>query len=270
MIFKASNSWCQLKGKQLQLLYASSAENSTIINNGNLLPKNFSGTYTYLGKKYGFQYNKSLNIQFVDLPFSDIIPSYGIGRQQIYDQDLLVVANNKLLHYEFVENDHRGFELVFSDSFSYPTIIFDAIITQQGRALVQTQNGIYFEQYQKYPFEQMLNRPSDFGLVDPISCRGMKEDSQGNIYIFTYSGFFVLPRGSREFIALNLKTPSDFDFDNSGIYSIEMLDDNTLIAYGGKNYFYSIDLKQKTLERKKRNIQKPSNGSIFYGRKKDQ
>ena len=96
----------------------------------------------------------------------------------------------------------------------------------------------------------MLNRPSDFGSVDPISCRGMKEDSQGNIYIFTYSGFFVLPRGSREFIALNLKTPSDFDLDNSGIYSIEMLDDNTLIAYGAKNYFYSIDLKQKILERK--------------------
>ena len=88
LIFKAFNSWYQLKGKQLQLLYASNAENSTIINNGNLLPKNFSGTYTYLGKKYGFQYNKSLNVQFVDLPFSDIIPSYGIGRQQIYHQDL--------------------------------------------------------------------------------------------------------------------------------------------------------------------------------------
>ena len=52
-----------------------------------------------------------------------------------------------MLHYEFVENDIGGFELVFSDSFSYPTTIFDAIVTQEGRALVQTQNGIYFEQY---------------------------------------------------------------------------------------------------------------------------
>lgn len=249
LVFKASGTWYLLKGQELNKLFEPKDANSIISRNGNFFPHSTSGYYVYDGKNYQYVYDKELDVQFVSLPFEEIISSYGRGHQQMYEQDILVKENKELLKFAFVETEIGSYDMVLEEVKTYSNKILDAIIYSKGRALVLTQNGIYFNQYAKRPFETFLDKPWEHGLDSAINCRGLTEDSKGNIYIFTYSGFFVLPKGAHKFRPMDLSVPSDFDLDESEIFSIELLDDNTLMAYGANNCFYLIDLENYTLRR---------------------
>lgn len=212
-----------------------------LVQNGYLFPRNKSGHYTLKNEKYTVNYIEEIDRQVVQIPQNAWVISNANKLHQWKSADLIITEGKhikvfKVQNISNIEPFKKILEAEISDQVTY------YYVDREGLLWAYSQNGmISIVQWNDSAFDTYLNDPTNQN--SRISCRGLSEESLGNIYIYTYSGFFILRPGRSGFEKLDIKHVTSKNPIPQGIYDFSMTDDNTLWAYGDTPYVYKIDLK---------------------------
>lgn len=249
LVFRVKNNLYLHNQEQVIKLFDAHSNGAVLTRNGGLFPKNLSGTYQYQKDSYKFQYIKDLDVQLIGLPFEHVISGDESIFLDLSDQDLFRIRDDAIWQIDIVSNNGSTFTMTERQLVQLDTSVMSAIKSVGGYIWALTQDGISPYHYKIYPFEPYLNNYKALGYEDPFSCRGMTQDSEGTIFLYTYNGFFELRKGASEFEPLELKDFGPEERAEAGIYSIAMVNDNTLIAFGFHSDITMVDLKSKTVKK---------------------
>ncbi|MFD0861661.1 histidine kinase [Sungkyunkwania multivorans] len=256
IILRQDNRWYSFKNGASDLLWDledgrtfDRHEESILSDNGEFFPKDTSGSYEYDNSIYRFTYVPSIDKQIIELPCrtTKIIPDSNSIR---YREGIgLFLIDNKIIKGVHIIEVNGDFKMVQKDKVDLPFYIFDVVVDPSGVILASSESGITKIRYTNPGFIKYLDDPKEFALSNNISCRGFSENSAGDLYIYTYAGFFKLKKGDDQFKHLRItEKNSGKPLNNAWVYNFYMQNDDTIWAYGYYHSIIKIDLKTNTYE----------------------
>ncbi|MEL6811620.1 MAG: histidine kinase [Bacteroidota bacterium] len=213
--------------------------------NGVIFPGGSSGSYEYEGKKYQFYYVKQIDKQLVEVPFHSQHTKWVQGNKYLPGVQLVAGTGEDIQLLRFKKENNK-WHLLAVEQVPMLDYLHHLEIDRFGYVWISTDNGIEKIHYTQLPFNRHLSNYRDYGLTGRISCRSPVEDSQGNIYIYTYSGFFKKQKGTESFEPFLITHHKDGTPFANYSYNIFMQDDQTLWSYGYHSNLYRIDIPSQT------------------------
>lgn len=208
------------------------------------------GYYAYGGRSYAFSYIDEINKFYVEVPNESKNNAFLEGKETT----VFLVKNRgkELIYSSFQKNDKGQFFLSDDHKITLGHEILDTFIDVSGTVLVNTQDGkISFIKKNPSKFKKYLQGDGN----ESISCRGLFENSKGDILIYTYKGFYQRRKGEEHFEKLD-QLPSSI---TSTFHSFYMENDSIIWGYGYSSYLHRLNILDNT-------FQSFNNKSIFYRR----
>lgn len=205
----------------------------------NRFKADFSGTYTFLEKKYYYYYLKGINKFIASVPHGKAIVidqkkrkiSSELFRVAAISGDKIIISSIQVKNNKVVYKEQKEVKTEVR--------IFSMRLDHENNILTQNINGFYITKILKPQFETFLNDKKEYGLKNAISCRSIIEQSDGSIIVFNvYNDFFKLTKNSNKFKKLAIGNEISLN-----LYGAYKQNDSIIWGYGFGRYLYEINLK---------------------------
>lgn len=221
---------------------------TNLIENGQFFPKNTSGTFVLDGKECSYQYLPEIDMQLYEIPYyrtygryrSEFIQNYKgkpiLIRRKREELKLLQFKDGKLEVVEQINLDKMGiWQVILKDNTSYIFNLDELVVVESTPSI-----------FQNIPFYS-----SSGEKLSNVSCRTIANMNGGNIYVATYSGWFLLDKEKDEFHEIRF-TEENKKVDNTlsnASYGFYPLNEETFLFYGHSAWVFEMNLKTQTFIR---------------------
>lgn len=222
-----------------------SYQESILVPNGSIFPKNYSGSFQYKNKKYQITYLEAIDSQLVNLPFSQriYIENIQLFQKGIGHNASLVVANGLNLSVFQFEKRSKGFALI-----ELSQHVLEEEVTN---LFIDYYNNIWVHAGSKIVKVIVPDPIIDSFLVnnENTSCRDMFEDAEGSVVLASYKGLFVKRAKEGKFQKLKLAKSKEELQEKSSflnrIYAFKKLSPHQVLALGHHCELAILDLKKE-------------------------
>ncbi|MCX2681978.1 histidine kinase [Galbibacter sp. EGI 63066] len=260
LILKRGSKWMVFANGESTLVDYKEAESGlngkeTLLSyNGAFFDRDSTGYYYYEGEPYCYMYLPEINRQIIEVPLKgqSLLYRHEDGHPSNGDVDLVTSEMNFVKTYVF-RNVLGKIHLKEEKEITFNNKITNFTISPGGYLWVHT-DGIYKVHYKDAKFTKFLYKESITGGESdenpeiPISCRGLMETGQGELYIFTNDGFYKQEGREDDFVKIDFEnealngTPLPVDL----LYNFYKESDDVLWAYGFFSSLYKLNLKTQT------------------------
>lgn len=214
--------------------------------NGEVFPENQSGYFTIGNEQGFFEYIPKIKKQLIQVPFnqSDLYMTMEGSSQS--GNKLLVGVNLNVLNFYSVIFKDGAYELKILKEVPFASRIRDCVKDKYNNLWINA-GEIYTISLKENLFEKFLAKENSENSEDvSISCRGLIEDSEGNIIIYTYNGLFLLKKGGSRFERLELRNEvTNQTLPLVEVYNIKKQNDSIVWGFGYSNRIFKMDVKNK-------------------------
>ncbi len=250
LILYQDKKWFHIKDGISRLIFDNSKQfptkNNTstiLINPNSYFTSNSSGNYTYNNETYFFKYIKEINKHIVQVPYNNAKFISNDENQNFYKKiNIVAIDETKLIALKFNKTKDNTVILTNEDVITLKNNITNFIYDKTGYFLLHTEAGISKVRYNSIGFKKYLGGKN-------ISCRGISEDNEGNIYVFSYSGIFKLDQKDNRFKEIdNIKDTKTYKYIANASYSFFKENDTSFWFYGYHESLIKFNVNIGTFE----------------------
>ena len=214
-----------------------------ITDNGDLFPKNSSGSYSYNNTKFKYFYIEKLQIQILEIPFFEMLLVPKALRKNVFDfsESLAIDIKKKNIFSFKLENENNEYVLKEKKKIPFEYFIEHIAIDDNGIVYISSLDKIYKIKSSSVGFKKRLN---DFGLKKDhvnVSTRSIEELDDGSLIVASYSGVFKINPKSDSVTHIFPKLTS--------IRNTLKTKEEIIWAVEESSYLLKLDIKNKIIKR---------------------
>jgi len=241
LIYEQGHEWFLFKDYKSKLLFNEKSYSNNksfkfkIIPNGLVFPQNQSGVYEFREKKFNYLYLKEFDLQLIQFPFDNEV-------ELINDNNKIYFATNVNSNFNLfiIEELNNIFKLKLEHKYNTKKRITNFKINNENEIFIHNFSGIVKLKHNVSYFNSALNLKYN---EEEISCRSIVENTNGDIYVLTYSGVFK--KNKKENKWYNIINLIGVDVDQkirNNCYGMVLTKPNELLFYGHEASFIKVDL----------------------------